>query len=179
MRTKTLVAAGLRLCAFAGYVSLLSDCGSSARLPSDAEMRQIFAKHEGDLVRLVSMSEEDKHVTRIAPGFTYLDTDGRWPRENIGLSRTRWNEYRTLFRKTGALEGISRSETSPSAVYFMIKGIGSALEGSEKGFVFSREPLRPTVEALDSMPKSLFDANGNAVGFVPLKTNWYIYRQED
>src|SRR5271166_2703890 len=76
------------------------------QLPSDEALRARFLAHRVDFERLVVMTNEDSHLTRIAPDFTWLDDDVAWPRKNIGISEQRWNDYRQIFRRVGASEGM-------------------------------------------------------------------------
>ena len=52
------------------------------------------------------MSNQDFRIVRIAPSFTWLDDDWSWPRpaSKWGLSETRWDEYRRLFREAGLID---------------------------------------------------------------------------
>src|SRR5229473_3204281 len=44
-----------------------------AKHPSDAELEKVFRMHESDFNQLVTMSNLDARVVRIAPTFTWLD----------------------------------------------------------------------------------------------------------
>jgi hypothetical protein len=80
----------------------------SAPHSSDQYLEKIFLAHETDFNRLVEMSNEDLHVVRIAPDFTWLDKNASWPRpeSELGFSNQRWDEYRSLFAKLGLKSGI-------------------------------------------------------------------------
>ncbi len=69
--------------------------------PSDQSLTKIFFAHEADFGKLVNMSNEDSHVVRIASDFTWLDNNAGWPRPDseLGFSKQRWDEYRSLFSK--------------------------------------------------------------------------------
>ena len=93
-RLKTVVAV-LGLSAVA-IIAVFAARGGS--VPSDQALRARFLANRVDFERLVAMSDEDSHLTRIAPDFTWLDDDVSWPRRNVGISEQRWNDYRELFR---------------------------------------------------------------------------------
>src|SRR5579872_1012027 len=117
--------------------------------PSDATLERQFPGREADLRQLVLMAQQDKHLDRIAPDFTWLDTDASWPRANVGLSHERWNRYRELFRHVGLPVGI---EEDTGAIFFPIYNAGIVPAGFSKGYVYSEKPPSPIVESLDRMP---------------------------
>jgi hypothetical protein len=152
----------------------------TARFPSDAALRARFDAHRIDFERLVAMASEDKHLTRIAPDFTWLDDDVSWPRKDVGISEARWNEYRQLFQRVGAKVGISRSEDSP-AIFISIFTQGIVPSGSEKGLVYSRTPLTPVLKSLDErIPDELRDGpdRSHVLVYRPIEDHWYIYYEQ-
>jgi hypothetical protein len=145
--------------------------------PSDAQLKREFAQRRGDFEKLVKMSDEDKHVIRIASDFTWLDTDASWPRNNVGFSPERWNAYRSLFGKLGISHGLSRREDYPSSVFFLVSGIGIVPSGSGKGFVYSGQPLFPIRDSLDHFrPK---DSNKDIFTFELIAPNWYLFLEDN
>jgi hypothetical protein len=154
---------------------LISGCS----YPSDAMLERQFFEHEGDFEKLVRMAQEDSHLVRIATDFTWLDTDVSWPRKNVGISEERWNEYRAVFRRTGVPDGITKSEGSPSAVFFANWAEGGIASSIYKGIVFSAVPLYPVLDSLDKRPPAeLYDKKGHVIAYRPIKNNWYIYYEE-
>jgi hypothetical protein len=101
-------------------------------------LKQQFAGREADLQQLVVMAQQDKHVVRIAPDFTWLDTDASWPRANVGFSWERWNRYRDLFLHAGLPIGIDKNTNGE--IFFPIYAFGIAPAGSDKGYVYSEKP---------------------------------------
>jgi hypothetical protein len=89
--------------------------------PSDDELIRNFQKNEADFNKLVAMSNEDPKVIRIAPDFTRLENNWRWPRpeSELGFSKQRWGEYRALFNKLGLESGISRESDSEGTIIFL------------------------------------------------------------
>src|ERR1700680_984087 len=86
------IAGFLILACLAAVIILAWSCGLFARMPSDSALRSRFLANKQDFIRLVEMSNSDPRVTLIRPTFTHLDTDFSWPRRDIGLSKSRWDE---------------------------------------------------------------------------------------
>jgi hypothetical protein len=133
----------------------------------DAQLRGVFYQHRNDFNQLLSMSKEDPLMTRVAFDFTMMDTDAG-PKKNVGLSDSRWQEYRSLFRKLGLTDGFVRTTVVPSAVLFYARCEGSAIDADCKGFAYSEKPLSPLAESLDR-PK-------DGWVFETLAPNWYLFR---
>lgn len=145
--------------------------------PSDAQLKWKFSQRRGDFEKLVKMADEDKHVTRIAADFTWLDTDASWPRKDVGFSAERWNAYRSLFRKLGITHGLSRREDFPLSVFFLVSGSGIVPSGSDKGFVYSAQPLSPVRDSLDHFrPKESVKDNFT---FERISPNWYLFLEDN
>jgi hypothetical protein len=162
----------------ATILNIIGGCDSFGNIPSDAALQERFLRNEAEYVRLVQMSDQDRHVTVIKDTFTYLDTDASWPREDIGFRRERWDEYRGMFRKLGIEGGLSRRTDYPSTVFIVVYGRGGVLASSEKGFVYSQKPLSPIVQSLDVYPPTVKGGTGHAIGFKALANSWYMYREE-
>jgi hypothetical protein len=152
----------------------------SSRSTSDEALRARFVAHRADFERLVAMANEDKHLVRIAPDFTWLDDDVAWPRKDVGISEQRWNDYRELFQRVGTKDGIVRSEDSPG-IFIPIFSQGLVPSSSEKGLVYSQTPLKPTLESLDkSPPGKLWDGpdHSHILVYRPIEDHWYIFYQQ-
>jgi len=148
----------------------------------DPELQVNFTRDAEALEKLRTMAEQDAHVIRIAPDFTWLDSNTKWPREDIGFSAARWNEYRSTFKKLSLPEGIVRTEDFPGAIFFVARVKGLCTGGSSAGYVYSTKPLTPTVKS----PKEALDAEARknstrhyAYVFKPLNANWYTFYQVD
>jgi hypothetical protein len=172
----------LSVVAVAGVVgiiwSFIWSFGVYDRMPSDEDLQQRFRTHQADFDKLIQMSDADGHVTVIRSNITRLDTDWSWPRQNVGFSDDRWNEYRRMFRQL-KIDGLTRAE-SPARVAVVVYASDGVLVGSEKGLVYSVEPLTPISSSLDQFPRDPYVKNrGYALVYKPLGGNWYIYRGED
>lgn len=135
------------------------------RPPSDAVLKVEFAKNQPVLEEIVRMAEQDRHLVRIAPDFTWLDSDAAWPRSNVGLSTARWNQYRELFGRAELPAGIGMD--TGGIIYFPVYVSGIAPASFEKGFVYSKKPLPSASKSLKRFLKGWT--------FEPIATNWYIY----
>jgi hypothetical protein len=148
--------------------------------PSDNALRARFFAHRADFERLVAMANEDSRLTRIAPDFTWLDDNVAWPRKDVGISESRWNEYRRLFRKVGATQGILKG-VNPIRIIFPIASAGLVPTGYSKGLVYSQAPLNPVLESLDKEPPDkLWDGpdHNHVLVYAPIEDHWYIYWEQ-
>src|SRR5919198_3545993 len=144
----------------------------------DPELVVNFTHHADDLEKLRSMAEKDAHVTRIASDFTLLANNTKWPRDDIGFSEARWNEYRSMFSKLSLQEGIVRTEDFPGAIFFVVRAMGLCTGGSSAGYVYSPKPLTPIVKS----PKQDLDTEARnnpsrhyAYVFRALRANWSAF----
>jgi hypothetical protein len=134
-----------------------------------------FRSNRKDFEEIIIMSEQDKHLIRIAPDFTWLDDDLSWPRTNIGLSMDRWDTYRRLFRQTGTPVGLLRPEGG-NETFLIAYAWGLVTGGVDKGYVFSSERVAPILTSLDGPPTGL---KRREPAFKVLEGYWYIYYQVD
>ncbi len=160
----------------AGCYSVLGDAHSS-----DAKLISNFQSHESEFDHLIQMAKEDPHVVRIASDFTWLDSDYHWPRPDsqIGFSKERWDEYRSMFSKLGLNGGLAWSRDG--SIFLTASAKGLTIAGSEKGYVYSVKPLSPTFDSLDNMHEEI--KNGKVTPGLPvyrkIKEGWYLYYEGD
>src|SRR5229473_1251573 len=147
--------------------------GNDSPHPTDADLEETFRHHEVEFTKLIAMSKIDSRVTRIAPDFTWLDDNSRWPRSDseLGFSRERWNEYRQLFKRLGLKGGINRP-LDVETVYLIASTRGMVTSGSAKGYAYSEQNLLPTTDSLDHIPSRL--ANERFV-YKKIQEHWYLY----
>ncbi len=146
--------------------------------PSDDKLIKNFQKHESDFNKLISMSNEDSKVIRIADDFTRLENNWSWPRPDseIGFSTQRWNEYRSIFIKLGLDEGIERDQVSDKTAIFLIASAkGIVNRGSSKGYAYSEKELLPLFDSLDQNPIKREDRQRHGTLYKRIKDYWYIY----
>lgn len=152
-----------------------------ARL-DDPELVANFNRDAYAFDKLRAMAEQDAHVIRIAYDFTWLEGKTKWPREDIGLTEARWNEYRSLFKRLSLVEGIVRTEDFAGAIFFVARVRGLCTGGSSAGYVYSTKALTP----IATSPKEALDAEARknpsrhyAYVFNPMKADWYVFYQVD
>ena len=163
--------ATIRIIALAATLAL----GACSRGTSDASLEANFKDHRAELGTLLRMAQDDQHMARIAPDFTWLTDDLSWPRENIGISAERWAEYRRLFKTTGVTAGISRPEDS-KILFFIVNASGLVTGGDDKGYAFSSIPVAPVLISLDDASSEL---KSGQPGYKPLGDGWYVYYRWD
>ena len=145
--------------------------------PSDDELIRNFQKNEADFNKLVTMSNEDSKVIRIAPDFTRLENNWAWPRpeSELGFSKQRWDEYRTLFNKLGLQSGISRERDSESTIIFLTASSkGMTFRGSSKGYAYSEQELSPVFDSLNQNPVDPQKRQKHGVAYRKIKDHWYL-----
>jgi len=147
------------------FLLSLTGCASE---PNEAQVRKLFETKRPALERILEMSNQDyaqTRVTRIAPTFTRLENNWGWPRpeSELGISVSRWNEYRKLFKEAGLPHGIDRAGDVSKGVYFPVWGEGLADNSREKGIMFS--PTAPS------------DVQGESqrILYKKLADNWYYF----
>jgi hypothetical protein len=145
--------------------------------PSDSALRRKFREERKDFDKLVTMSNEDARLVRIAPDFTRLDNDWSWPRPQSkwGLTPQRWDEYRRLFEKTGLSRGLSRSQYGKQ-VFLIAYSWGMTERGVSLGYAYCGE----SIGGPDSLPpceghKDSFD--GDKYRYQKIADSWYILEE--
>jgi hypothetical protein len=148
----------------------------------DPDLDASFRRNTDVFEKLLGMAEQDSHLIRIAPEFTWLDSSSKWPRDDIGFSNARWDEYRTLFKSLALTEGIVRTHDFPAAVFFVAHSNGLCTGGSSSGYVYSTAALAPTSKSpTDALNTEARNNPGRHYAYVfePLKTNWYVFYEVD
>src|ERR1700678_1781373 len=160
--------------------SVIALSAAHAPFPSDAALQTRFIAHRADFEKLAAMANEDGHLTRIAPDFTWLDDDVAWPSKDVGISEERWNVYRRIFQSGGASDGILHS-TNPTWIKFPIISQGLVPSGAAKGLAYSEATLSPVLKSLDARPPEEF-RNGpdrsHLIVYKPIENHWYVYYEE-
>jgi hypothetical protein len=142
--------------------------------PSDQALIQNFQSHEADFDLLVRMAQEDSKVVRIAPDFTWLDNNARWPRpeSEIGFSTQRWNDYRRLFKKLDLSAGILNY--NHDFILLLASTQGLVTGGSGKGYAYCVKEPSPIIESLDNFN---FKDSKREMNYIyrKLKGTWYLF----
>ncbi len=161
-------------------ILILAACdpfNADASHPSDEELIRNFQKHEADFNKLVGMSNEDSKVIRIAPEFTRLKDNWAWPRPDseLGFSRQRWEEYKTLFHVLGLKSGLSREPSLEGAIIFMTSSSkGMTFRGSSKGYAYSDREITPLLNSLDEDQSKLAKQRKHGVVYKRISDRWYL-----
>ena len=148
----------------------LMSLGESTPHPTDQYLEQTFRAYETDFNKLVDLCNADAHVVRIAPDFTWLDNNAAWPRPEaeLGFSKQRWDEYRSLFAKLGLTAGVLNYQ--PDSVMLLASTHGLVTGGSSKGYAYSLKPPEGIVDSLDNATFSK-----SRIAYKRLKGNWYLF----
>jgi hypothetical protein len=145
--------------------------------PSDDELIRNFYKNEADFNKLISMSNQDPKVIRIARDFTRLENNWQWPRpeSELGFSKQRWDEYRSLFDKLGLDAGISRETDSKGTVIFLTASAkGMTFRGTSKGYAYSEKELSPVFDSVDQNPLAPQNRPKHGVAYKKIKDHWFL-----
>ncbi len=155
--------------------------------PSDASLLRQFKSHRSDLERIVGMMDEDSGMSRIAPDFTWRQDSVAWPRPEAdwGISQSRWNAYRELFRKAGVMAGTIRREKSSDIVFFVWTW-GIVPAGISVGYLHCGEPRNgylhteePCVEQRDSGRGMHGKSTSYGYRYKTIEPGWYIYEESN
>ena len=156
--------------------SLLALLG--CELPSDTELLMRFELNRASFTDLVTMSNTDSTVIRIAFNFTRISSNWGWPRPDslLGFSRQRWDQYRDLFRKLNLVDGLSRERLPDSTpvVYLTAGSFGLVNRGNSKGYAYSIELLSPVVPSLDVDRATLRGDQRHGVVYREIGKGWYL-----
>jgi hypothetical protein len=130
---------------------------------SDEAMIAHFNGHRGEFVGLVLLLEQDPslHMAKISCP--------RPPSEQIDVSDDRRQRNRDRISPAG-LGAISRCTSRDGSELVELSFWADAMYNSEKGFVYSPQPLSPTVDSLDHDRE-------NGYAYRLIAKDWYLYRK--
>jgi hypothetical protein len=136
-----------------------------------------FSGREREFNQLVAMAQSDSRFITIAPDqFVTQSVIGTgWKEaEDQGLAKSRWDAYQELFRRLELRGGLSRGG---SIIYFRADMPSLWNGDSQKGFVYSVDPLSPTTQDLEGYvpAPNQRDRYGGFVVYKPLKSHWYLF----
>lgn len=138
-------------------------------LPSDSALRARFERIRSELDEIRRMSDEDASVIRIGPDFTWLETSVAWPRPEAewGISRERWDAYRSLFERIGCADGLLRRDGN----LYITCGTRGMFDGAAKGYAYVPQvDPRHVVPELES-PR----AREGRPYFARLAGEWFLF----
>jgi hypothetical protein len=177
-------------CLFSGsvivvFVVLWLACGPNQ--PSDAKLKQLFKQHRNDLERLVQMTDEDWQMSRIAPDFTWRQDTVAWPRPESewGISKQRWDEYRSIFAQAGIKNGLTRREKSSDIIFFVWTW-GIVPAGISVGYLHCGQPQKgyahteePCIGDHDVGSGMHGQSTSYGYRYEKIAPNWYIYEESN
>ena len=158
--------------------------------PSLTELQSKFPSMQPDLETILQMSDENEQFWRIAPDFLWREAKG--PTEggefmagdpNAGLSKSRWDQYRDIYRRNGIKLGISRNKEHDAFV--MVDSIGLLNRGHTTGYLYcSADPgkdadrFEPCQLHQDQGERKFNpDARDEAYSFRRLNARWFVFDQ--
>ena len=118
-------ASAITVAALIAWLAIVDPFGGAPH-PTDAAMLAQFAAQRPALEEIVSMTEQDPGIERLAPDFTRPEPPPIGPE--------RLADYRARLQAAGIAHGLSRYG---STVTFLVSTQGLAISGSGKGFVYA------------------------------------------
>ena len=156
--------------------------------PTLGDLQNHFAARKIALETLVRMSDEDTHYSRIAPTFVDRDQSSDQPGRYMegdpkaGLAKSRWDEYRALYKQNGVKLGVQRDEGGDS--FIMVDSVGLLNRGHSTGYLFCA-PQKDAEKKYRFQPclqnqnegSHQFDPNTREEGysFRRLEGSWFAY----
>ena len=183
---KLLKILGLVVVSIVGTISLLA-WGIAPGEPSDRTLEKRFYRQRPDLERLTAMLAEDPQMTRIAPDFLWTQDSVAWPRPESqwGISRARWDEYKSLFKRAGVDKGAVRREKSKEAL-LIVYTWGIVPGGVSVGYLhcgqpgYGYEPTEPAcIERKDSGTGMYGHSTSYGYRYKKITDEWFILEQSN
>ncbi len=155
---------------FTAFIYILG--GGKMSTSKDQAMIDHFYQHQADFDTLVTMSNQDEKVTRIAKSFTRLENSAAWPRpeSELGFPKERWDEYRRLFKEIDSDTGINRQKDG--SVYITTYAFGLVTGGDQKGYAYLPNTPKNLVSSIDDSESS---AESNIPIYRHITDNWYLF----
>ncbi len=186
----------------AGSLSLLGLVGCvmmfwllfGAEPPSLPKLAEKFPARRSDLEAIVRLSNEDAWFSRVALDFVDYNPpkgttqDGRFMQEDPKepLPKTRWDQYRVLFKEVDSKLGIQRDGAGNAFV--MEDSIGLLNSGHATGYLFCVDQGSPASQNSMFEPCALShqdsgsraysaDPRAEAYSFRKVAEHWYVFDQ--
>ncbi len=163
---------------FMGIVELLAVLWLIFHKPSDAELKWRFERQQTDLNRLAEMMDQDRNMSRIAQDFTWRQDSLAWPRAESewGISKQRWDEYRSIFFWTGLGDGTARSKDSSDTIVFVWEW-GIVPAEISVSYLHCGTPLRGYVHTESPCIENRESGRSEGYRYKRIAPEWYIYEQ--
>jgi hypothetical protein len=158
--------------------------------PTLSELQHKFPSRQSDLETILRMSDEDAPFWRIAPDFLWREAKGSMVAgefmagdPNSGLTKSRWDQYRNIYRRNGIKLGILRNKQHDA--FIMLDSIGLLNRGHMTGYLYCSAD--PSKDADRFEPCTLHQDNGErifnpdkheeAYSFQRLNARWFAFDQ--
>jgi hypothetical protein len=161
-----------------------------AEPPTIANLQRDFTKRRPELETILRLSNEDAQFSRIAPDFLWRqpkgsDAGGQFflGDPNSGLRKSRWEQYRDVYRRNGIKLGVERDREGDAFV--MLDSIGLLERGHTTGYLYCSDDSRADPERYE--PCTLHQDSGKreyhaepraeAYSFQRLDSRWFAFDQ--
>ncbi len=99
------------------------------------------------------------------------------------MTELRWGEYRALFERASAPQGVVRTRDFHDAIFFIVRAKGLCTGGSSAGYVYSKVKLSPLVQApAEALDEEARRNPARHYAYVFEKTrepDWYTFYEVD
>lgn len=163
-----------RVALFAVIIALVgANCASHFE---DSELLSVLGSQRAELDELVQMMQEDQHLRIVNSKYIYTNDWFDWPREELGISEGRWQEYKSLLGKVGAF-GVSRRADLSGVILIQFSARGNVGGGSIKGLAYvprgEQERLAMSEDLDSPQPQP------NTTYFRSADDEWYLFRSQE
>jgi hypothetical protein len=149
--------------------------------PSNEYLERRFFRHRSDLEHIVAMMDQDLGMVRIAPSFTRRNDNWNENRREPewGISRQRWDEYRTLFRRAGLPNGAQREDFGEIELF--VWDVVLSIAGRSVGYLHCGSPDKTPAHAFETSPCSGHRDKGEIRNksmiyrYKRITGDWYIF----
>jgi len=158
---------------------LLSGC----QPPSVQSLARQFPARQKVLEQIVSMSDQDSQMEVVDPA--WLEVTGKAPSTSataVGISQSRWEEYRHLFRSAGITQGIRRYGGPKKDAFIIVKSFGILDNGYSTGYLFCAPGIEHQRQFVCNSTETheVHQSSGGAdegYEFIKLTDRWYAYKE--
>lgn len=173
-------AGGIVLAVLASSILLLL---SGCEPPSVQSLARQFPLRQKTLEQIVSMSDQDSQLAVIDP--TWLELPNGAPTYSAataGISQSRWEEYRRIFRSAGIDQGIRRYGGPKGDAFIIVRSIGILDNGYSTGYLL----CAPGTEHNWAQVCNSSETHGvypysrgadEGYEFIKLTDRWYAYKE--
>ncbi len=152
------------------------------RHSTDAKLELVFRTHEPQFDELLAMVKVDHQIVTIMP--TVIITHTKHLRvqnadlgevEKLGLSKGRWLQYQRLLRDLRLPGGVLAGDDGSFCFKADLESLWNG--DTSKGYMYSLNPLAPTVSDLDqySPERDRFGRHRPYMAYRMIKPHWYLY----